>query len=64
VFAEGHSRIDVDAHLNGLASGDAKIVSLQVGALDSCLLSLRHGQRQNASDNQRRCRHHAQRLRQ
>src|ERR1700694_1527828 len=57
VLAEGYSRSKVDAHLDGLASGDAEIVPLQVGPLDSRLLSLRYVQRQNASDDQRRYRH-------
>jgi hypothetical protein len=37
-----------------LASGDAEIVPLQIGALDSRLLRQRDVQRQTASDDQRR----------
>src|SRR4249919_2385691 len=35
VLAEGRSRVEVNAYLEGLASGDAEIVPLQVRALDS-----------------------------
>jgi hypothetical protein len=45
VLAEGRSRIEVNAYLEGLASGDAEIVPLQVRALDSRhprVLSPRH----------------------
>src|SRR5712671_7437184 len=62
VVAEGHSRVEVDAYLDGLASGDTEIVPLQVGTLDSGLLGRRHLQRQNASDDQRRHRHDSHRL--
>ena len=35
---ERNAGLDVDAHLNRLASGGAEIVPLQVGSLYSCLL--------------------------
>ena len=54
VLAERHSRVEVDAHLDDLASGDAEIVPLEIGALDSRLLCARHLQHQTASDDQHR----------
>ena len=51
------SRVEVDAHLDDLASGGAEIVPLQVGSFGSRLLRLRHVQRQTASDDQHRYRH-------
>ena len=59
---ERHSRGEIDAHLDDLASGDAEIVPQQIGALDSRLLRLRHVQRQTASDDQRRYRHDSSRF--
>src|SRR5215470_2674639 len=56
VPAEGYARVDVDAHLDGLASGHAEIVPLQVGSLDSRLLRPRHRQRKDACGDQRRYR--------
>jgi hypothetical protein len=38
VLAERHSRVEVDAHLDDLASGVSEIVPLEIGALDSRLL--------------------------
>jgi hypothetical protein len=35
VLAERHSRVEVDAHLDDLASGVSEIVPLEIGALDS-----------------------------
>jgi len=43
VLGERRSGGEVDAHLDDLASGDAEIVPLQVGPLDSRLLRLRMG---------------------
>ena len=43
--------------LDGLASGDAEIVPLEIVARDSRLLRPRHVQRQAAADDQRRYRH-------
>src|SRR5882672_6220978 len=57
VLAEGDSRSKVDAPLDGLASGDAEIVLLQVGPLDSGLLSRGSVRRQNGSGYKRRQRH-------
>ena len=48
------SRVEVDAHLDDLASGRAEIVPLQVGSFGSRLLRLRHAQRQSACDDQHR----------
>jgi hypothetical protein len=47
---------DIDARLDDLASGDAQIVLLEIGALGSRQLRLRHVERQAACDDQRRCR--------
>jgi hypothetical protein len=44
MVGESHSGVEVDAHLDRLASGRAEIVPLQIGPLDSALLSLRHVQ--------------------
>jgi hypothetical protein len=38
VIGYAHSRVDVDARLDGLPSGDADVVSLQVGAVNALLL--------------------------
>ena len=62
VPGERHSRREVDAHLDDLASGDAEIVPLEIGALDSRLLRPRHVQRQTASDDQHRYRHDSSRF--
>ena len=52
------SRRDVDAHLDDLASGDAEIVPLEIGARESrLLLRRRQVQRQGTADDQHRCRH-------
>src|SRR5215213_8517863 len=56
VLAERRSRVEVDAHLDDLASGNAEIVPLKLGALDSRLLRPRHAQRQTASYDQHRYR--------
>ena len=34
VLGERRSRVELDAHLDGLASGGAEIVPLEIGALD------------------------------
>src|SRR5882672_3537480 len=62
VLAERYSRSKVDAHLDGLASGDAEIVPLQGGALDSRLLSRGSVRPQNGSGYERGQRHHLHRL--
>src|SRR4029453_777274 len=62
VFGGHHARVDVNAHLDDPASGDAKIVPLEIGARDARLLRPRHVQRQTASDEQHRYRHDACRL--
>jgi hypothetical protein len=49
-------RVEVDAHLDDLASGRAEIVPLQVGSFGSRLLSPCHVQRESACDDQHRCR--------
>ena len=51
-----------DDRLDGLASGDAEIVPLEVVARDSRLLRQRHVQRQTAADDQHRYRHDSSRL--
>ena len=43
------SRVELDDHLDDLASGDAEIVPLEIDALDCRLLRPRHLQRQTAS---------------
>jgi hypothetical protein len=48
------SRVEIDAYLNDLASGNAEIVPLQVGSFGSRLLNLRAVQRKTASDDQHR----------
>ena len=55
-LGDDRSRVEVDAHLDDLASGDAEIVPLEIGSLDSRLLRLRHVQRQTACDDQQRYR--------
>ena len=55
MLGERHSRGDLDAHLDDLASGNAQIVPLEIGALDSRLLRPGDVQRQTADDNERRC---------
>src|SRR5260370_4200404 len=62
MLAERHAGRKIDAHLDGLASGGAEIVPLQVGTLDARLLRLRRRQRQTACDNQRRQSHASNRL--
>jgi hypothetical protein len=61
-LAEQHSRRELDTRLDDLASGDAEIVPLEIGALDSRLLRLRHVQRQAASDDQHHYRHDSYRF--
>ena len=55
-FGEGHAQVNVDPHLDDLASGSAEIVPLQVGSLDPrhrrLLLSPRRMLRQNACNDQ------------
>src|SRR5207253_6275607 len=62
VLAERHPGGEIDAHLDDLASGDAEIVPLEIGALDSRLLRPRHVQRQTACGDQHRYRHDSSRL--
>src|SRR5829696_10552273 len=50
VPAERYARAEVDAHLDDLASGDAEIVLLEIGPLDSRLLRSRHVRPQTGSD--------------
>src|ERR1700738_5046243 len=57
VLPELSSRVEPHARLDDLASGDAEIVPLEIGALDSRVLRPRHLQRQTASDDQHRYRH-------
>jgi len=64
VLAERHAGREVDAHLDGLASGRAEIVPLQIGPGHSRLLGLRHVRRQNTADDQRRHRQGTRRLHQ
>jgi hypothetical protein len=54
VRGERHPGSEIDAHLDDLASRDAQIVPLQLGALDSRLLRLRRVQHQAASDDYNR----------
>src|SRR5437867_10038767 len=56
VLTERHPGGEIDAHLDVLASGDAQIVPLEIGALNSRLLRPRHVQRQTACGDQRRYR--------
>ena len=51
-----HSGRRSDEHLDDLASGDAEIVPLEIGARDSRRLRLRHAQRQGACDDRHRYR--------
>src|SRR5215471_15441690 len=62
VLGKCHSRVDVDAHLDDLASGDAEIVPLEIRTFASRLLRLRPMQQQTADDDQRRCRHASSRF--
>jgi hypothetical protein len=62
VHGEGRSRVEIHAHLDDLASGDAEIVPLQSGALDSSLLRPRHVKRQTAYGEQHRYRDDSSRL--
>ena len=48
--AELDAGVEIDAHLDDLASGHAEIVPLEIGALDPRLLRLRHVQRHTESD--------------
>src|SRR5438132_6118458 len=57
VLAERHGGREVDAYLNGLASGRAEIVPLQIRPHDPALLRLRAKRRQNGSGDKRRHRH-------
>src|SRR3954454_19925082 len=50
VPAERGSRAEVDAHLDDLAPGDAEIVLLEIGTLDSRLLRSRHLHAQTGSN--------------
>jgi hypothetical protein len=52
VLAEFRSRVELDARLDGFASGGAEIVPLEIGALDSRLLRPRRLQRQAYSCDQ------------
>ena len=54
-----HSRGELDEHLDHLASGDAQIVPLEIGTIESRLLRPGDVQRQTASDDQHRCRYDA-----
>src|SRR5712691_10831137 len=45
VLVERHARVELYARLDDLASGEAEIVPLEIGALDSRLLRPRHVQR-------------------
>lgn len=54
VLAERHSRVELDAHLDDLASGDAEIVPLELGAPDSRRLRPRYVERQTDSGDQHR----------
>jgi len=57
------SRVEVDPHLDDLASGNAEIVSLQVGSFGSrLLLRLRHVRRQTTSGDQHRYAHDQRRF--
>src|SRR6185295_3784761 len=58
VLAERHAGREVDAYLDGLASGCTEIVPLQVGSRDPALLRLRAEWRQNSSGDKRRHCHH------
>ena len=49
VLAERHAGGEVDAHLDGLAAGRAKIVPLQIGPRDAALLRLCAKRRQHGS---------------
>src|SRR5262245_39782357 len=62
VLGKRHSRVEVDAHLDDLAAGDAEIVPLEVGAFDSRLLRRRYVQHQTAGDDHRRYRHDSSRF--
>jgi hypothetical protein len=62
VLGERDSRVELHARLDDLASGDAEIVPLEIGALDSRLLRLRDVQRQTDSDGQDRYRHDSRRF--
>jgi hypothetical protein len=48
------ARFELDARLDDLASGDAQIAPLEIGALESRLLRPRHVQRQTAPEDQHR----------
>ena len=54
VPAERRSGVQLDKHLDDLASGHAEIVPLEIGTPDSRLLRPDHVQRQTASDDERR----------
>jgi hypothetical protein len=54
VRRERHPGGEIDAHLDDLAARNAQIMPLQIRALDSRLLRLRHGRRQTAPDEQHR----------
>jgi hypothetical protein len=52
VLGERRSRFDLHAHLEDLASRDAEIMPLEIGALDSRLLRRRQVQRRSACHDQ------------
>src|SRR2546427_3919249 len=63
MLGERYSRADIDADLYGLATRNAEVVLLEIGAIDSRLLRLRDVQRQTADDDLGRfCRYHFSRF--
>ena len=54
VAGKGVSGLEIDAHLDDLTSGHAEIVTLQLGALDSCLLRLDDAQRHGTCEEEYR----------
>jgi hypothetical protein len=62
VLGGRHARGNLHNRLDDLASGDAEVVLLEIGAIDSRLLRPRHIQRQTASDDQRRYRNDSSRF--
>ena len=62
VLAKRHAGGEIDADLDGLASGRAEVVPLQVGSRDPVLLRLRAERRQNGSGDKHRHRHDLQLL--
>lgn len=57
-----HSRGELDEHLDHLASGDAQIVPLEIGTIESRLLRPGDVQRQTASDDHHRYCHDSSRF--